>query len=76
MAYSKAKLNINGDNVPPCLKPYLIGNVSDKSTVQWFDTMIDKHVVNLHMFRPFSAIFNQVFNKEKYIDGSYNKYEQ
>jgi len=30
MAYSKAKLKSNGDKAPPCFKPFLIGNMSDK----------------------------------------------
>ena len=30
MAYSKAKLNNNGDRASPYFKPYLIGNISDK----------------------------------------------
>ena len=30
MAYSKAKLNSNGDRASPCFKPFLIGNMSDK----------------------------------------------
>ena len=30
MAYSKAKLNSDGDRASPCFKPFLIGNMSDK----------------------------------------------
>ena len=30
MAYSKAKLKSNGDRAPPCFKPFLIANISDK----------------------------------------------
>jgi hypothetical protein len=29
MAYSKAKLNSNGDKASPCFKPFLIENLSD-----------------------------------------------
>jgi hypothetical protein len=35
--------------------------------------MIDKRGKTPHVSAFFSAIFNQVFNKEKYINGSYNK---
>jgi hypothetical protein len=28
--YSKAKLKSNGDKASPCVKPFLIGNMSDK----------------------------------------------
>ena len=30
MAYTKAKLESNGDRASPCFKPFLIGNMSDK----------------------------------------------
>jgi len=30
MAYCKAKLKSNGNTAPPCFKPFLIGNMSDK----------------------------------------------
>jgi len=29
MAYSKAELKSNGHKVSPCLKPFVIGNMSD-----------------------------------------------
>jgi hypothetical protein len=30
MAYSKAKLKSNGDKASPCLRPFWMGNLSDK----------------------------------------------
>jgi hypothetical protein len=35
MAYSKAKLEGNGDNASPYFKPFLIGNMTDKCMLNW-----------------------------------------